>query len=82
MIEIVFTCLQRRPEVPNAEKFKGEAVADYVVAAEDSGDTPARCAMGNIHKNLLWAMTAIGPADLRIQPASAGADGRNYQKRQ
>jgi hypothetical protein len=82
VIEIVLTRLHRCTNVPEAEEHEGKAVADYIVAAQDAGDAPTRCAVGKIHENLFWAMTAIRPADLRIQPTCASSNGRNYKKGQ
>ena len=80
MIEIIFTRLHRGANMPEAKESEGQAVANYVVVAQDSGDVPARGAVRNIHENFFWAMTAIRPADLRIEPACARADCRDDQQ--
>ena len=70
MVEKIFAGLQRLAEMPVAEKRERQAVANHVVVAQDSGDSPARGAVRNVHEDLLRPVAAIGAADLRIKPAA------------
>src|SRR5580698_9776109 len=82
VIEIIFTRIHGRAKMPEAKEREGHAVSDDIVLAKNSGDRPARFAVGDIHENFFGAVAAIGAADLRIEPAGACADCSDHQESQ
>src|SRR5580704_4342774 len=75
VVNEIFSGLLGSPDMPQAEEFECNAVANYVIAAKNSRNAPARRSVRNIHEYFFRTVSAIGPADLRIQPRRARADG-------
>src|SRR4029077_20277536 len=67
-------------EVPLAKSEKREAVTNGVVASEYSGDAPAGSPVRNIDEDSFGPVTAVGAAELRIQPAGEGAHGGDHEQ--